>query len=448
MSDPSLPGGPHVDPDPGNAHTLNSHLENSGPESTQVTRVQPEASYQTPYVTMQRPPRRRHHFVRIAASGLLLAAGVFLGVAISHDFWQAHTSTAAQVRPAGGSASTGSGSLPFGTIGGSGSGATGSLGSVDAIAAAVSPGLVDINVTQGYQSGQGAATGIVLTSNGLVLTNNHVIDGATSISATDVGNGQTYSATVVGYDRSHDIAVIQLNGASGLKTAQIGDSSKATVGQRVVAIGNAGGVGGTPSAAAGSLVALDQQITAGDASSGVSEQLSGLMQTDAAIQPGDSGGPLVNTAGQVIGVDTAASGGYSIDSQQGQGFAVPVNTAIAVATQIANHQASATVHIGATGFLGVEIDPSASQGAFGGQSGSTSSGATVAGVLSGSPAEKAGLAAGDVIVSVDGQSVDSPTGLSTLLGSHHPGDQVQIGWVDQSGAQHTSSVQLATGPAA
>ena len=132
------------------------------------------------------------------------------------------------------------------------------------IAARVDPALVDINVTLGYQSGQAAATGIVLNSSGLVLTNNHVVDGATAISATDVGNGRTYTATVLGYDRSHDIALIQLNGASGLTAAQLGDSSKVTVGQTVVAMGNAGGTGGTPSAAGGSMVALDQQITAGD----------------------------------------------------------------------------------------------------------------------------------------------------------------------------------------
>jgi len=323
-----------------------------------------------------------------------------------------------------------------------------------AIAAAVDPALVDINVTLGYQSGRAAATGIVLNSSGLVLTNNHVVSGATALSATDVGNGRTYTATVLGYDRSHDIALIQLQGAAGLKTAPLGDSAKLAVGEAVVALGNAGGAGGTPSAAAGSLLALDQQITAGDQGSGDSEQLSGLLQTDADIQPGDSGGPLVNGAGQVIGIDTAGgSSGDSFGSAQTTGFAVPVNTALAIVGQIQNHQSSATVHIGATAFLGVEIDPSGGQsgfagGALGGQSGTSSSGAPVAGTLPGSPAARAGLAAGDTIVAVDGQSVDAPTSLSALLSAHHPGDHVQIGWTDTSGAQHTSTVQLASGPAA
>ncbi len=171
-----------------------------------------------------------------------------------------------------------------------------------------SPGLVDVNSTLGYEGASGAGTGIVLTSTGEILTNNHVIDGATSISVTDVGNGKTYKATVVGYDKSHDIAVLQLQGASGLKTAKIGDSSKATVGESVVAIGNAGGTGGTPSAAGGSIIALNQQITASDELGGASEQLTGLIEVNADVQPGDSGGSLVNSAGQVIGIDTAASG--------------------------------------------------------------------------------------------------------------------------------------------
>ena len=162
---------------------------------------------------------------------------------------------------------------------------------MNAIAAKVSPALVDINSIFSYQSAQGAGTGIVLTSNGEILTNNHVIDGATKISVTDIGNGKTYNAAVVGYDSTHDIAVLQLQGASGLKTATLGDSSKAAVGESVVAIGNAGGTGGTPSNAGGSIVALNQSITASDSLDGASEQLSGLIQVNAGIQPGDSGAP-------------------------------------------------------------------------------------------------------------------------------------------------------------
>jgi S1-C subfamily serine protease len=416
----------------------------------------------------EKGPWRRRRVSRVAASTLLLAAGAFLGAAVSHNFWQTRTTTVSSLQPSGGSGPSGSADSPSGNgsgsgssgangfpFGGSGSGgsssgsASGSSGDLSSVTSKVDPALVDINVTNGYQGAQGAATGIVLSSSGLVLTNNHVVDGATSISATDVGNGQTYSSTVVGYDRSHDIAVIQLQGASGLKTAQIADSSTLAVGDSVVAIGNAGGAGGTPSAAAGSVVALDQQITAGDQSTGSAEQLSGLIATDADIQPGDSGGPLVNTAGQVIGVDTAGSSNSDPFGQTATaaGFAVPSSTAMSIVSQIQNQRASATVHIGANAFLGVELDGSAGQGGLGGQSVS-SSGAVLAGVLSGSPAAQAGLTTGDMIVSVDDQAVDSATALSSLLGTHHPGDNVTIGWLDQSGAQQSSTVQLASGPAA
>jgi S1-C subfamily serine protease len=408
---------------------------------------------------------------------VLVAAGTFLGVAISHGFWQSHPTTVSQTQPAAGSGSgsSGSGSSPFGN-GGSGSGSSpsgngsGSNGSpfggsqsggapassgsgapsdVSAIASSVDPALVDINLTLG-QSGQAAATGIVISSSGLVLTNNHVADGATAISATDIGNGRTYSATVLGYDVSKDVALIQLQGASGLATARLGDSSGVTVGQAVVGIGNAGGVGGTPSAAGGSVVALNQQLTANDEGSGTSEQLSGMIETNADIQPGDSGGPLVNTAGQVIGMDTAGgSSGNSFSSATTAGFAVPVNTAMSLVTQIENGQASATVHVGATAFLGIEIAPSAGQGGFGfgGQSGSSGAGVTIAGVVSGTAAAQAGLAAGDTLVSIDGQTIDSPTTLTSLLGGYQPGDKVTIGWTDTAGGQHTSTVTLTSGPA-
>jgi S1-C subfamily serine protease len=301
----------------------------------------------------------------------------------------------------------------------------------------------------------------VLTSNGLVLTNNHVINGATKISVTDVGNGKTYSATVLGYDDSHDIALLQLHGASGLQTAQLGDSSTAAVGEGVVAIGNAGGTGGTPSYAGGSVVAVDQSITAGDDLTGVGEQLTGLIETNANIQPGDSGGSLVDTAGRVIGIDTAASQGFSFDTSGTQGFAIPINAALSIAHQIESGKGTTTTHVGATAFLGVELSASGNQGSSGngfggffgggssGNSGnSTGSGVPVSGVVSGGPAADAGLASGDTITSLDGQTVDSATSISAILVPHHPGDKVKIGWVDSSGQSHTATVDLGSGPSA
>ncbi len=203
-----------------------------------------------------------------------------------------------------------------------------------ALLAKVGPALVEINVWLSHQNAQAAGTGIVLSSSGVVLTNNHVISGATSMSVTDVGNGQTYPATVVGYDSARDIAVLQLQGASGLQTASIGDSSTVAVGDEIAAIGNVGGRGGTPSIAAGTVFALDQTITVRDDTTGSTQQLTGLIQVTAQLRPGYSGGPLVNTAGQVIGVNTAASIGPRYQFSGGEGFAIPINDAIAISKQI------------------------------------------------------------------------------------------------------------------
>ena len=325
------------------------------------------------------------------------------------------------------------------------------------ISAKVDPGLVDVVSTLGYQNGEAAGTGMVLTSTGEVLTNNHVIDGATSIKVTDVGNGRTYTAKVVGYNKTKDVAVLQLQNASGLQTVSL-SSPGVQSGDKVVALGNAGGKGGTPSVASGTVTGTGKTITASDESAGDAEQLQGLIQTNAGIQPGDSGGPLVNTQGQVVGMDTAASTGISTtgfgsQSQQTatQAFAIPISEATSIASQIEAGQASSTVHIGATAFLGVEVASSAAGSAggfFGGGSGSsTGSGATVAGVLSGSAAAQAGLAQGDAITSVAGQTIASSTDVSSALASHHPGDKISISWTDQSGQSHTATVTLGSGPA-
>jgi S1-C subfamily serine protease len=233
------------------------------------------------------------------------------------------------------------------------------------IAAKVDPGLVDVVTTLGYQGGKAAGTGMVLTSTGEVLTNNHVIDGATSIKATDTGNGRTYTAKVVGYDKTHDVAVLRLQNASGLQTVTLSSAGPQT-GEKVVALGNALGKGGTPSVVSGRITGLGQSITASDEGAGDAEQLTGMIGHNAPIQPGDSGGPLVNTEGEVIGMDTAASASSASGSpsQSGQAqtatqaFAIPITRASSIAGQIEAGTASSTVHIGATAFLGVETSPS------------------------------------------------------------------------------------------
>ena len=371
---------------------------------------------------------------------LLIVVAMGAGFGIGHLAWQ-NTSggSTPTTLPNSGNFPFGSGSFPFGS-GSSGSSPSASGGPADAaaIASGVDPALVDVNTTLGYEAEEAAGTGIVLTSTGEVLTNNHVIDGATTISVTDVGNGRVYPATVVGYDRSADVAVLQLQGASGLKVASLGNSDTVRVGEAVVGIGNAGGVGGTPSVAGGSVTALKQSITATEQDGGNPENLTGLIEVNSDIQPGDSGGPLVNTQGKVLGMDTAASAGFSFQTSGTEGYAIPINTAISVASRIEAGRGSDAVHIGATGFLGVKVEAT----------GNGSPGALIEEVEPSTPASVGGLADGDVITSLDGRAVASPESLTTLIQLYHPGDHVRVGWTDASGARHTTTIGLGSGPAA
>jgi S1-C subfamily serine protease len=182
-------------------------------------------------------------------------------------------------------------------------------------------GVVDITTVLGYENAQAAGTGMVLTSDGEVLTNNHVVEGATSITVSALSTGKTYEATVVGTDPTDDVAVLQLADASGLDTVQIDDDTLA-VGDEVTAVGNAGGTAGSTSAAAGAVTALNQAITATDDNGQDATQLTGLIQIAADVVAGDSGGPLYDAEGEVVGMDTAAA------STGGQAYAIPITTAL------------------------------------------------------------------------------------------------------------------------
>jgi S1-C subfamily serine protease len=281
---------------------------------------------------------------------------------------------------------------------------------------------------------------MVLTASGEVLTNNHVIDGSTSITVTVVTTGKTYEATVVGTNPSADIAVLQLHDASGLEVAKLGDSSKLQPGDAVTAVGNAGGVGGAPSVSSGTVTAVDQTITASDAPGGEAAELTGLIQMNASLQPGDSGGPLYNAAHEVVGMNTAGSARRRFPSPRGQGggsenFAIPINTAVSVAQQIKSGTPSDTITIGTPGFLGVELADDAAGGA------------TIGAIVPGTPAEKARLQEGDIITAVNGHAIDSADTLEAVLRTHHGGDTVTVAWTDGSGTDHSASVTLATGPA-
>ena len=391
-------------------------------------------------------PPNSHRSHRLRNSAFLGAAVVALaaGLGLGRVDWK-NSPSSISASPASMSATSRFGSNSAGTSASSSSTATRS-GSTDvsSIAHKVDPGLVDIDTLLGFEREEAAGTGIVLTSSGEVLTNNHVINGATAISVRDIANGKAYSATVVGYDTTNDVAVLQLQDATGLQTASIGNSSNVSVGETVVGIGNAGGTGGTPSAAGGTVTGLNQSITATDEGNGSSEQLTDVIATNADIQPGDSGGSLVNSLGQVIAIDTAASAGLSFqsggESAGNRGYAIPINEATTIAKEIESGTSSSTVHIGTVGFLGVQVDSNAQV------DGNSISGPAVAGVITGSPAQGAGLAVGDVITSVSGQTVSSADALTELLEPFHPGDKVTIGWTNPLGQTEIASVQLSSGP--
>jgi S1-C subfamily serine protease len=297
---------------------------------------------------------------------------------------------------------------------------------------------VDVINTLAGGSGLAEGTGIIISSSGDILTNNHVIDGAQSVTVQIDGSGPQLAATVLGYDPIDDVALVKINDISGLslKVAPLGNSDGLTIGEAVVAIGNAYGKGGIPAVVSGTVADLDQSITASDG--GSSENLTGMIETNADIVSGDSGGPLVNAAGQVVGMDTAGSEtGASFGGQTAatQGFAIPIDTALQVAQQIETGQSSGSINVGSGPYIGVGVENSTS----------TTSGALVDKVEAGTPAASAGLVAGDVITSLNNTQVTSSSDLSTALDTLHPGESVQLGWVDSSGQQHTSSITLASG---
>jgi S1-C subfamily serine protease len=379
----------------------------------------------------------------------------------------------------------------------------GTSASEAAVLKKVEPSLVIINTTLQYSSEQAAGTGMVLNAGGLVLTNNHVIENATKITATSVATGKTYPARVVGYDVTGDVAEIQLQGASGLRPITAADPASVKSGISVVAMGNAEGQSQIVPAT-GQVTGLNQTITASDQGGTVtSETLHGMIQTNADIVAGDSGGPLANAAGQVIGMDTAGNDVTTPGQQSAAGYAIPINSATAVASQISAGHASATIVIGYPPFIGIYIgqgtdsSPAAQaqqeqsglgnngfgNGGFGGSGGggsggggsgggfggsgtgdngscysnnvsltvpqtiaSVNSGTLVLGTICGSPADSAGLTAGSVITSVNGQTVGSPASLTGVVSKYRPGAHISLTWVTPSGQTKTGVLTLTAGP--
>jgi len=306
-------------------------------------------------------------------------------------------------------------------------GGSNSNNSTAAIAARVSPAIVDINTTVG--SSQAAGTGMIISSTGEILTNNHVVSGSSSITVTVQGRSRTYPAHVVGVNISQDVAVIQIDAnVSGLPRVTFANSSSVKVGDSVVAIGNALGRGGAPHAEPGQVTALDQTITASEGGSN-SETLSGMIESDALIYEGDSGGALVNTAGQVVGMITAGQAQGFRSSASDVGYAIAANTAVSQANRIRADEKGSDLTYGQWGFLGVVIRD-------------TGSGAMVTSVQSNSPAARAGIAPGSIITKVGGTTVTSSDSLGNAIRSHQPGERVAVTWSDSNGS-HTATVKLA-----
>jgi S1-C subfamily serine protease len=392
----------------------------------------------------------------VAVAVVAAGAGAGAAIALNHSSTPASASSPQNLSPQAGQGNGDPFGNGFGSGSGSGSGGSTNTGTgtlnAQALANKVDPALVDVTSQLKYNDATAEGTGMVISSSGLVLTNNHVIDEATSVTATLVESGRTYTARVVGYDSTDDVALLQLEGASGLKTVTLGNSSQVKVGNAVLALGNAGGRGGLPSTAQGVISALNRTIQASDQGANTTETLHDMLQTNAPIQEGDSGGPLVNSSGAVVGMDTAAVSSGLGDSVGTTGFAIPIDNAVSIATQIADGHASATVHIGLAGFLGINVadasQPAQCEGSssVGGGSGNDTapvgSGALVCDVFPGTPAESAGLNSGDVITSIDGHTVSSANSLTSLMAGDHPGDQLSVVYVDASGGKHTTTVTL------
>ena len=327
-----------------------------------------------------------------------------------------------------------------------------------------STGVVLIDTQLGYENAEAAGTGIVLSKDGLVLTNNHVIADSTKISVTVATTGKTYEASVVGSDSTKDVAVLRLKDASNLQPATI-DEDSVDVGDDVTAVGNSEGQGQLQ-AADGTVTDLGASVTTTAQGTEDSETLGDMIEVQADIVSGDSGGALLDDQGEVVGMNTAASSGAPVVT----GFAIPIETALTTAESIIDGQQTSTNTIGYPAFLGIgvqqdsqstqsgqgsqSIQPgdgnSNSQSGQSGQSGSTSqtAGAVVAGVYEDTPAAEAGLTAGDTITQIGSTQITDGTALSSAIAEHKPGDTVSMSWTDADGQSHTAEVTLTEGPAA
>ena len=416
----------------------------------------PQPMYQSPQPPqqpMQQPRRPRRMLAAITVTALVTGiGGAGVGYAAAHLEWrsssQASTNASAPAQQGTTSGGNGSGSdgstdgsgwsgfgnwqdslpqlgqmpdLPY--VGGGGTQSE-SQGSGTKASGSALTGLVRITTNLKYENGRAAGTGLVLSSDGEVVTNHHVVAGATSVKVKVMSTGRTYTARVVGTDATDDVAVLQLEGASGLDTVKT-DSSGVSVGDAVTAVGDGNGYSYL-STVSGRVLAKGQNITTQSEGAAEGEKLTGLIEMSNDVVSGYSGGATYDSQGEVVGMTTAASSGTS----DIVGYAVPIGKVLHVADELEAGVSSSRYEYGYPAFLGVGLD----------------NGTTVAGVYDGTPAAKAGIVAGDKITKVGSTSVTTRAQLRAAVASYSPGDTVSVTWTAADGASHTAMITMIKGP--
>ncbi len=298
-----------------------------------------------------------------------------------------------------------------------------------------------VNVVAESDGGRGEGTGFIIRSDGIAVTNYHVVEQAQRLTVITSSRKPTrYDARVIGGDQTKDLAVLKID-ATDLATVSMGDSNSLELGQQVVAIGYALGLEGGPSVTTGVVSSLNRVVRAQDQNCETCRDNTRIydhvIQTDAAINPGNSGGPLVDLVGRVVGINTA---GASASVADNIGFAIQINAAKQTILDAAENPSSPIAYLGVG-----SVDASDPELRFQLEIG-TDRGAAVVNVAPGGPAEKAGIEVGDVIVSFDGEAVDSSNGLGKLIHAHEPAEAVDVGVVHPDGSRETLTAALATNP--
>jgi S1-C subfamily serine protease len=403
------------------------------PENPNTDPTQPDPTG----LTESTPPTKKHRpwIAIVIATAVVVAVGGLGTAAVAELTAPSSTATSSASPNSNGTFGGHGGFGQGGLQGGQSIGQQATAGEATATAstAAQQVGIVTINTTLNYDPNeQAAGTGMILTSNGYILTNNHVVESSTSISVTVESTGKTYTATVVGTDKTADVAVLKLTGASGLTPVTFDSTEKVTVGQSIYSVGNAEGTGNLVTAV-GTVGAVNQSLSIGSDQSETPENLSGLIQLNSDVVSGDSGGPLFDKSGRVIGIVTAASSGSSTVT----GYAINIAQVLKVAKAIEAGSASSDIVIGYPAFAGISIPQTPS-----------ADGVPVASTFPGSPANVAGIGEGDVITAVNGVAMTSADQLTAAIQAHKVGDSVSITWLDPSGVSHTATITLVAGPAA